>query len=183
MAVILTPERRTNMTLPPVGPFADASARLLALPFDAMLVTASDVEPFTHGMPSASYRATGLNLVIGATVCAAPMFRDTIARIALTWRNDVMLVRTGLFAEAFDSVTVDVAVIGGDVLVVHDMSFYRHADRSLWLVTRAGGPMILLDEYGLDLRIEPPFADADERADGVSRAASELARIAFKRGR
>lgn len=171
------------MILPPVSPYADASARLLALPFDEMLVTASDVEPFTHGMPSTSYRVPGLNLVIGATVCAPPMFRDTIARIVLTWRHDVVLVRTGLFAEAFDSVTVDVAVVGGDVLVVRDMSFYRHPDRSLWLVTGSGGPMILLDEGGLNLRIEPPFADADERADGLSRAASELARIAFKRGR
>jgi hypothetical protein len=171
------------MILPPVGPYADTSARLLALPFEAMLVTASDVEPFTHGMPSTSYRVSGLNLVIGATVCAQPMFRDTVARVALTWRQDVVLVRTGLFAEAFDSVTVDVAVVGGDVLVVHDMSFYRHHNQSLWLVTRAGGPMVLLDEGGLELRIEPPFTDADERADGVSRAASELARIALKRGR
>jgi hypothetical protein len=42
------------MILPPVGPCADASARLLALSFEAMLVTSSDVERFTHGMPSTS---------------------------------------------------------------------------------------------------------------------------------
>ena len=34
-----------------------------------------------------------------------------------------MSVRTGLFPEAIDSVTVDVAVVGGDVLVAHDLSF------------------------------------------------------------
>jgi hypothetical protein len=43
--------------------------------------------------------------------------------------------------------------------------------------------MILLGEGGLDLRVEPPFADPDERADDVSRAASELACVVPKRER
>ena len=172
------------MILPPVGPFADVSARLLALPLAAMAVTTADVARFTDGMPAASCGVARLHLVIGATVCAAPMFRDTIARVAMAWRHDVMLVRTGLFPERLDNVTVDVAVVGGDVLVAHDLSFYRHHDRSLWLVSNDRGPTVRLDETGLVLERRAPFADADERIDGVSRAASEIARIASgKRGR
>lgn len=169
------------MTLSPIGNDTDPSARVLALPFNAMAVTLTDLAPFTAGMPAAACRIATRNLVVGATVCSAPMFLDRIAKVASDTRDDVMLVRTGLLPERIDPVTADVAIVGGDVLVVTALSFYRHTDRSLWLVPHATGPFVRLCHTGLCLEVDPPFASADERSDGLCAAAAEIARIAARR--
>lgn len=66
------------------------------------------------------------------------------------------------------------------------MVAFRAPDGGVWFVPPLFGqpPSVRVDEDGLTLSAEPPYADADGRGDGVGRAAREtvLAHRALRRG-
>lgn len=171
-------------TLPQADPLPDAAARIMALPFAALAVTEPDITPFTHGMPAGTCLIDPLNLVIGATPCGTPMFRETIEKVARDHGHDVLMLRTGLFPETLDAVSADVVLVGGDPITMTEMAFFRRHDGSLWLVPQEGNAaFIRLDAGGLSLMTHPPFDSVWERSDGLCRAAAEIVRIARGQGR
>lgn len=115
--------------------------------------------------------------MMASTPCNAPLFRETLTRACTETGRDILLVRTGLFPETLDPVVADIALVGSEKpLILTDLCFMR-ADGRLWLVPQDDGPVVEVRHDGLDLQLEPPFADRDERGDGVSRAASEIVRL------
>ncbi len=165
---------------PSTGPWID----VLALPFAAMAIDIEDTAPITEGLPSGACLIEALNLVVAATPCSAPMFSDTVERFADLYDRDVLLVRAGFAPELLNSVCSDVALVGGDPVLLRELVFFRHVDRSLWLVAAKGdGPSVLLDLDGLTLVLEPPYDDPWQRSDGLARAAAEIVRLTRKRGR
>jgi hypothetical protein len=170
-------------TVPSVDPRADLSSRILALPLGALRAALVDLAPFGWGMPSGSVEFSKASLVIGATVCSAPMFRDTITTVANRRHGDVLLVRTGFHPETLNEVTSDVALFAsGDVLLLPDMLLYRGLDHRLWLVSPDDRVFVEICAAGLRLRIQPPFFSEAERGDGLCRAAREIVYIATRRG-
>lgn len=165
---------------PSTGPWTD----VLALPFAAMAITSEDIAPITGGLPSGACLIDALNLVVAATPCSAPMFSDTVERVGHLHGRDVLLIRTDFAPEVLNSVCSDVALVGGDPVLLRELVFFRHVDRSLWLVpTKGDGPSVLLDLDGLTLALEPPYDDPWQRSDGLARAAAEIVRLTRKRGR
>lgn len=172
------------MTLTPAEPFTDAWTYVLALPFTALAVGPDHLTPISAGMPAGTCLIDALNLVVAATPCSAPMFAKTVAHVAQSRGHDVLLVRAGFAPETMDPVRVDVALIGGGPVLLSNMAFFRHVDRSLWLVPEEGeGPFVLIDPSGLTLVIEQPFEDEWERSDGLARAAAQIVRTLRARER
>lgn len=166
------------MTLaPPAGPLADPSRRILSLPLAAMAVGAAGAQPFSHGMPAGSMLLPEQRLVIGATPCSA-MFHNVIARLVAERSFDVALFRTGFFPETVDPVVVDLGLTGPDPIMLTGLSLFRHRDASLWLVPPSPMPAFIeFDPTGLRLGSTSPFITADERIDGLCRAAAEVVRV------
>lgn len=169
-------------SVPPAGVFADPSTRVLALPFTALGVSAADAVQFTAGMPAPSFDVARINLVIGTTPVAEPMFRDVIGAVAHETGRDTMLLRTGLFPETMDPVRAEVALnAAGDTVILTDLSFYRHRDGGLWLIPAAVSAYFELTTDGLRLHTTPPFSTWYDRSDGLCRAAAEIVRIVRRR--
>ncbi|SEJ53426.1 hypothetical protein SAMN05518849_10851 [Sphingobium sp. AP50] len=171
----------TLMLTYPSGSTLDPSLRVLALPFHA-LGAAGKVHA-GDGLPAGAFDVASANLVIAATPCSAPLFRPAIDKACRRTDRDVMLVRTGLFPETLDPVSVDLALsYPGGPLIINDLAFMRRSDGSLWLVPQRLGPFVEIRTDGLALTTTPPFATWDERCDGTSRAASQIVRIVNRRG-
>lgn len=161
---------------------ADLVTRLLSLPLTAMqTVAVIPPEPIDH-MPPRTLEVPAARLLIAATPHSAPLFADTLEDVSRVHASDILLVRCGYHPETFDAVTIDVALrYGHEALVLRDLFFFRHADRGLWLVPGEREPFIELTPKGLRLEMLPPFLDADDRTDGLCRAAAEIVRLVRNR--
>lgn len=170
------------MFLPTLGATLDPSLRVLSLPLkmlDGEIVSLSG-----YGLPAGALSVTSASLILAATPCVAPLFRDTMVNACTRSGRDVILVHTGLFPEMIDPVTVDVALVGPEEpFVVNDLIFMRGRDKRLWLLPEGVGPFIEIRGDGLALETVPPFVTWNERCDGVCRAAAEIVRIVSRRRR
>ena len=155
------------------------SARVLKMPLAALGdASAKSFDP-TGGYLPGAIELDAANLLIVATSLDAPRLLDTIEQVTSKHRRDVMIVRMGAFPEVFSPVTVDVALeAGGDVLVMTDLAFFRHVDRTLWLIPEGHGPCIEIQSRGLRLEMISPFLTSEDRTDGLCRAAAEIVRLA-----
>jgi hypothetical protein len=168
------------MLSPLIGQALDPSLRVLVLPL--RMLDATPVMRPASGLPAGALDIAPANLILAATPCEAPLFREQMRSACAQSRRDVLLVHTGLFPETIDPVTVDAALTGPDgPMVVTDLSFMRAYDARLWLVPQHVGPFIEVRGDGLVLETLPPFLTWDERCDGVCRAAAEIVRIVTRR--
>ncbi|RYY29340.1 MAG: hypothetical protein EOP62_00425 [Sphingomonadales bacterium] len=160
-------------------------SRILALPLGAIGDAPMMMYDPSGGELPGAIEMDAINLVVASTHFEAPRLLDTIALVSCNHRRDLMLVRAGIFPETFNPVTVDVALdAGGDALVLTDRAFFRHVDRTLWLVPEGDGPFIEICQRGLRLEMISPFLTSEERVDGLCRAAAEIVRLTAQgRGR
>jgi len=169
------------MLTSPIGQSLDPSQRVLSLPLAALNEAPIPLGALA-GLPAGALDFASANLVIAATPCEAPLFGAKVEGVCARFGRDVMLVRTGLFPETMNPVTVDIALVGPDgPFTVSGLSFLRHFDRSLWLVPAEVGPFIEIRGDGLALQTTPPFVTWDERCDGVCSAANEIVRLVTRR--
>ncbi len=173
------------MPLTPPAAASDVANRLLVIPFAEFGREASAPLPVSSGLPAGAFHVASARLILAATTCDAPMFANTIERVAHARKCDIVLVRTGLHPETLNPFRVDVALqAGNDVLTISGLSFYRDQDLALWLVPDGVGSSLAFEPGGLRLEIEPPYPTWDERGDGLARAAAEIVRLATRgRGR
>lgn len=156
----------------------DSVARILALPLGAIGDASMKMYDPSGGDLPGAVEMDAINLVIASTPFEASRLLETIALVACNQRRDLMLIRAGTFPETFNPVTVDVALdAGGDSLVLTDLAFFRHTDRTLWLVPEGHGPFLEICQRGLRLEMISPFLTAEERVDGLCRAAAEIVRL------
>lgn len=166
------------MTLVPLIGDADPSTRVLQLPLAALTATADELKPVSFGLPAGAVAVATANVVLAATPCEPTLFRDVIERHGREYCRDVMLVRTGLWPETLNAVTVEVALaVDGDALLVTDLAFFRRVDGSLWLIPPRAAPFIAIGPDGLGLEMSAPFSTASERSAGLCRAAAEIVRL------
>lgn len=162
----------------PIGQFADPSARVLRLPLAAIGATPDRLRAVTGGLPAGAVAIAPTNVVVAATPIDGDVFRDVIARHAYEQRRDVLLVRTGLWPETLSPITAEVALkVDREVIVITDLSFFRHRNGGLWLVPTRAGPFIAISEKGLGLEMIAPFQTWEDRSEGVCRAAVEIVRL------
>ncbi|WP_152608762.1 hypothetical protein [Croceibacterium mercuriale] len=161
------------------GHLANPSARVLALPLQALAACPADLLSFTEGMPVQGHLLPTCNLILPATSFDSPLVRLAVTEAARMWHYSVLLVRSGLHPEGLDPVLVDVSIAGAPV-GLHDLAFYRHTDASLWLVPTetSVSHCLEIDEAGVSRFGRCPYADADERSDGLCRAVAEIVRLA-----
>jgi len=171
------------MLTSPIEPSLDPSQRVLSLPLAEFFQAPIPLGALA-GLPAGALDIVSANLVMAATPCDAPLFGTKVEGACARFGRDIMLVRTGLFPETMNPVTVDIALVGSDSpFTLTGLSFLRHLDHSLWLVPEHTGPFVQIRGEGLALQTTPPFSTRDERSDGVCRAASEIVRlVAWRRG-
>lgn len=181
--MILSP-KVPNMLTSPTEPSLDPSLRVLSLPLTALYEAPMPIGALA-GLPAGMLDIASANLLIAATPCDPPLFGMKMEDACTRFGRDVMLVRTGLFPETMNPVTVDVALVGPDgPFTMTDLVFMRRRDASLWLVPQRVGAFVEIRGDGLALQTTPPFVTWDERCDGVCRAAAEIVRIVtYRRGR
>jgi hypothetical protein len=129
------------------------------------------------GMPADTVLFDAQSAILSFTCVAAPMFRTKIVRLATAQSIDVMLVRCCLTGGDLLPVSVDVVLAGGGLapFKLEELALYRHDDGGLWLVPFGFGAAIRLEAHGLELNLTPPYETLADRADGIYRAASDLA--------
>lgn len=161
-----------------IGHSADPSARVLALPLQELAACPADLLSFTEGMPVQGHLLPACNLVLAATSYDGPLVRMAVNEAARKWHHNVLLVRSGMHPETLDPVLVDVTVAGVPA-GLYDLAFYRHTDASLWLVPSetSATNWLKIDAAGVSRFGRAPYADADERSDGLCRAAAEIVRL------
>lgn len=120
--------------------------------------------------------AASCTLLCATPINTLPIFRASMISAAAIGKVDVLVVKHGLAPETHDDVSIDV-VTGRtrSVQMLWELGRYRGVDGSSWLVPPAdgAGPSVRVDASGLTLEIDPPYADLDERGDGLARAARE----------
>lgn len=130
------------------------------------------------GLPAGAVECLDENLVIAVTPITGRLFDEPLIRFTTATDRDVALVRHGFNPETIDPVRVDVALrsTGGPILVP-DLSLFRAADGGLHLVPQAGEELVItIAPHGLDVSLVAPWTDAEERIDGLTRAAAEVVR-------
>lgn len=109
--VILLAEGLELMSLSLVEPMLDPSLRVLSIPLQEF-----DAEPLilgaAAGLPAGALYIAPANLILAGSPCDAPLFREAIVEACTRFGRDVALVRTGLFPETLNPVTVDIAIMG-----------------------------------------------------------------------
>lgn len=136
------------------------------------------------GMPADSVLYDAQSVVVALSCVAPPMFRSKIERLAADQSIDVMLVRCCLTGGDLLPVSIDVVLAGGGLtpFKLEDLALYRHDDGGLWLVPFGFGGAIRLEAHGLELYLVPPYQTLAERADGIYRAASDVAERLYPQG-
>ena len=166
------------MTLLPANHADDPCLRVLHLPLSAMDNVLVEPAGTASGLPEGALAIPSAGLILAATPCAAPLFYDKTALAAHHTGYDVMLVRTGLFPETLDMVTIDVVLQNeGPLVAMRELAFFRHCDGGLWLIRSKDGLALTLDTHGLWIGEAPPFNDHEERSAGLCRAAAEIVRL------
>jgi len=181
--VILSP-KVPKMLTSPIEPSLDPSLRVLSLPLAAINEAPLPIGALA-GLPAGALDIASANLLMAATPCDAPLFDTNVEAACARFKRDVMLVRTGLFPETMNPVTVDIALVGPDgPFTMKGLTFMRQCDGGLWLVPDQTGAFVEICSKGLALHTAPPFVTWDERCDGVCRAAGEIVCIVTgRRGR
>lgn len=127
-----------------------------------------DGQSVTLGLPAGAVHLMGRKLIVAATVCDEPVFRQPIKDAAAKTGSDVLLAHHGFHPETLNHVFFSVLVhIGGEPHHFERMILYFHAVDGYWLVPEGRGPFIALEEDGLRVDHEPPFLTIHQRADGV----------------
>lgn len=136
------------------------------------------------GMPADTVYLEAAATIIGFTCVSAPMFRAKVHKLASTQSLDVVLVRCCLTTADILPVSADVTLAGGGLTPfnMHDLAIYRHDDDALWLVPLGFCGAIRLAAEGLELCLVPPYQTLIERAEGIYRAAGELASLLYPQG-
>ncbi|MBA2933912.1 hypothetical protein HZF05_07335 [Sphingomonas sp. CGMCC 1.13654] len=157
---------------------ASATSLVLLQPLLAALNAADTaiLKP-ASSLPMPCFHVASMYTLLCATpINSLPVFRAAMISAAALNKVDVVVVKHGLAPEVLDDVTIDV-VTGRtrSVQMLWDLGRYRAVNGSSWLVPPAGGagPSVRIDAAGLTLVAEPPYADLDERGDGLARAARE----------
>jgi hypothetical protein len=144
-------------------------------------------DPFTitllpgGGMPADTIHLPAARVILSFTCVASPMFRNKVHDLARDSSIDVILLRCCLTPGDILPITADVTLAGGGLAPfdMHDLSLYRHPDRTLWLIPAGFGGAIGLGLGGAELCLIPPYETLVERADGIYRSASELAALLY----
>jgi hypothetical protein len=133
------------------------------------------------GMPADTIHLPAARVILSFTCVTSPMFRNKVNDLAYGFAIDVILLRCCPTPGDILPITADVTLAGGGLAPfgMHDLSLYRHPDRSLWLVPEAFGGAVRLGRSGAELCLVPPYETLVERADGIYRSASELAALLY----
>jgi len=152
------------------------SARMMSLMLNDIFGQ-EDGSRILLGLPSGAVHLKDRKLIVAATVCDAPMFRDTMTNAAASTGADVMVIHHGFYPETLNPVFVSLLVhIGGKPYLLEKMVFYFHEADGFWLVPYDKGPFIALEETGLRVEAEPPFLTIHQRSEGVCEAAKTIVR-------
>lgn len=152
------------------------SARIMSLML-CDIFGQQDGESVRLGLPAGAVRLKDRNLIIAATVCDPPMFRDAIRQAANSTGIDVIVVHHGFYPETLNPVFVSALVhMSGQPHLFEKMVLYFHQADGYWLVPYEKGPFIALEEEGLRVDFEPPFLTIHQRAEGVCEAAKLIVR-------
>jgi hypothetical protein len=139
-------------------------------------VGAEEGTPIGPPLPAGSIRVDRARLILGATRCHIPLYRNAMREVALSTQLDVLVGRDG----------GEVGVLW-DAVVWHDNHPFEIPDLLLckdssgrhWLTPTWAGPHIHLTNEGLRLGAEPWFVTWHERCEAVDRAADEYGRAKF----
>lgn len=129
-------------------------------------------KPVSHGLPAGAVQLANQNLILGATVCDPPMFRQAIQCAAATTGSDVLIAHHGFHPETLNTVEYSLVVhISGIPMPLERMLLYVHPTDGFWLVPSGLGPFVALGRNGLRLDHEPPFITDAQRVQGLCDAA------------
>lgn len=129
------------------------------------------------GLPAGAVQLGEPRLILAATVCDPPLFREAVATAAATAGSDVILAHTGFFPETLNDVHFSLSVhIDGKPHQFERMVLFYQPSDGYWLVPLDRGPFVALERGGLRVHHEPPFLTAQQRATGVCEAAKILVR-------
>ena len=133
------------------------------------------------GMPSGTVLLTAARVILAFTCVSNPMFRNKVHDLARKLSIDVILLRCCLTPADILPISADVTLAGGGLVPfdMHELSLYRHGDRTLWLVPAGFGGAVRLGTDGAALCLVPPYETLVERADGIYRTAGELAALLY----
>jgi hypothetical protein len=131
------------------------------------------------GLPFETCFIEGSATIVSVTSSAAPTFRDKVHQLAGDGFLDVVLIRCCSQSSNFHPVSVETTLArdGLAATSLHDLALYRHDDGALWLVPVGFGGAIRIGSDGLELHLVPPYSTLIERAQGIDRAACELASL------
>lgn len=141
-------------------------------------LSASDTYPYAPGpsLPDSTILLDDRGLVLCATHAAAPLFRDTTAKLAAEQDCDVVLVRITDVSEYYLHTKVDftLRLLSPEPWSMRNWSLWAGSDDRLWLVPDAFGPCVLIAPDGLHLELIPPYPTMAQRSAGVLRAAAQM---------
>lgn len=136
-----------------------------------------DVGEVRLGLPAGAARLRDRKLIVAATVCDPPMFRDAMQQAAISTGCDVLVSHHGFYPEVLNHVRFGVVShVDGALCHLERMLLYVHRADGYWLLPEGSGPYVALEEGGLRLDCNPPFLTFDQRADGLCEAAKMIAR-------
>lgn len=145
------------------------SARLIQLPLEA---TNAIPDPLASsvGMPTCSVRLPGLKLVMAATADDdTARFRDAMRATATARGSSVLVIAHGKWPETLNPVHATVLIeLSSGPLLLDNLLFYRDGENGLWFIPANGrGPWLALGPDGLRLSMTAPYADREERSNGL----------------
>lgn len=164
------------MTMIMNEPVSRVSGRMMSM-FLHDVFGDSDVAEVSLGLPAGAARFRDRKLIVAATVCDPPMFRDAMQQASITTGCDVLVSHHGFFPEVLNHVQFGVvSQVDGALCHLDRMLLYVHRADGYWLLPEGSGPYVALEESGLRLDCNPPFLTFDQRADGLCEAAKMIAR-------
>lgn len=157
----------------PVSRISAAMMRFLL----AYVLNSEDAEGIGHGLPAGAVQLANANLIVAATVCDPPMFRQAASYAAASTKSDVLIGHHGFHPETLNAVEFSLVVhIGGYPVPLERMHLYVHPAEGFWLVPSGAGPCVALEGGGLRLDHEPPFIADAQRVQGLCDAARLIVR-------
>lgn len=128
----------------------------------------------TNGLPAGTMRLDRARMIVGATPCTVPLFREAMERVARETGDDVLVVRHGTHPEVLDPVLWDAAIWSGDCVVqLNDLLLYVDPD-GYWLVPSRMGAHVRMASDGLHIEAEPGYLTWQQRVAGVCEAARQI---------
>lgn len=131
----------------------------------------------SFGLPAGAVLLKDRQLILAGTPCDPPLFHDAMRHAAAVTGANVILVHHGLHPEALNPVQFSVLVhMSREAQLLEDMILYCHPADGYWLVPSGKGPFVALEEDGLRVDFEAPFATCCERCEGLCQAAAMIVR-------